>query len=207
MKAFNYIVSVLFISGFFIISCNQPAKETTSGSIAITESQGDKIVFIDIDTLLSKYDLYKDSKASLEAQSKTAEASLGTKIEAFQKRVAKLQQDFAQAQQNAASIAPVELKKLEEKFMTQQQNLAKEEESLMKQRDNAARELETKLQELQKDLQDKIDVYLEKVAEEKQYNLVLMKGVGGSVMYGRKTLDITEETLKALNEQYSKDKK
>lgn len=64
------------------------------------------------------------------------------KIEAFQKRVAKFQQELAQIQQNAANIAPVDLKKMEEKYGQQQQNLAKEEEALMKQRDNAAMDLD-----------------------------------------------------------------
>ena len=91
---------------------------------------------------------------------------------------------------------------MEEKFGQQQQNLAKEEESLMKQRDNAAIELEGKLLETQKDLQKKIDDYLDKLAEEKGYDLVLMKGSTGSVMYGKATLDITEETVKRLNEEY-----
>ncbi|MCZ2338321.1 MAG: OmpH family outer membrane protein [Chitinophagales bacterium] len=157
---------------------------------------GDKIVYIDIDTLLNKYELYLDKKAALEEQSKAAEKSLSGKIEAFQRKMAKFQQEIANIQQNAASYAPVELKKLEEKYAQQQMNLAKEEESLMKQRDNAAMDLESKLQETQKDLQNKIDEYLEKVAETKGYDYVLMKGVGGSVMFGRKALDITQETLR-----------
>lgn len=59
------------------------------------------------------------------------------------------------------------------------------------------------MQETQKDLQTKIDAYLDKIAEEKGYDFVLMKGAGGSVMFGRKTLDITESTLKQLNDEYA----
>jgi len=77
----------------------------------------------------------------------------------------------------------------------------------MKQRDNAAMELDKKLQETQKDLQDKIDDYLAKIAEEKGYDFVLMRGAGGSVMFGRKALDITQETLRVLNEEYAATKK
>ena len=97
----------------------------------------------------------------------------------------------------------------EEKYGQQQQNLAKEEEALMKQRDNAAMDLEKKLGETQKDLQKKIDEYLVKIAEEKGYDFVLMKGAGGGVMFGRKALDITEATLNQLNADYdaSKNKK
>ncbi len=209
MRTYKYIVSIFILTGLTLVSCKDTATIPNENMSTTTTDQQEqpRIVHVDIDTLLNKYELYQDRKASLETESKAAESSLGAKIEAFQNRVAKMQQEFAQAQQNAANIAPVDLKKLEEKFMKQQQNLAKEEESLMKQRDNAARDLDNKLQTLQKDLQDKIDDYLAKIADEKGYDYVLMKGVGGSVMYGRNTLDITEETLKALNEAYQESKK
>ncbi len=208
MRSILNIVSIAAFTGLAFVSCNKPAAtETKSATSATTETVSDKVVFIEIDTLLSKYNLYLDKKSELEGQSKTAEKALAGKIEAFQKRLAKFQQDVVEIQQKANTIAPVELKKMEEKFGQQQQNLAKEEESLMKQRDNASMELEGKLLETQKDLQKKIDDYLEKLAEEKGYDLVLMKGSTGSVMFGKASLDITDETVKRLNEEYETTKK
>ena len=204
------ILNILPVLLFFIItttSCNKPGSGTeTTATPAATTPVSDKIVYIDIDTLLNKYNLYLDKKSELEGQSKTAEKALAGKIEAFQRRLGKFQQEIGEIQQKANTIAPVELKKIEEKYAQQQQNLAKEEESLMKQRDNAALDLDKKLQETQKDLQKKIDDYLAKVAVEKGYQLVLMKGAGGSVMYGDKVLDITDATLKQLNDEYSSTK-
>ena len=203
MRSILNIVAIAAFTGLAFVACNKPAStETTPAGTTTTETGSDKIVFIDIDTLLNKYNLYLDKKSELEGQSKTAEKALAGKIEAFQKRLGKFQQDVVEIQQKANTIAPVELKKMEEKFGQQQQNLAKEEESLMKQRDNAAIELEGKLLETQKDLQKKIDDYLDKLAEEKGYDLVLMKGSTGSVMFGKASLDITEETVKRLNEEY-----
>lgn len=204
----NSIIAIAFLS-ILISACNKPAATPSGESPESSTVGSDRIVYIDIDTLISKYNLYLDKKSELEAQSKAAEAALAGKIEAFQKRVGKFQQELGQIQQNAANIAPVDLKKMEEKYGQQQQNLAKEEEALMKQRENAAMDLESKLQVTQKDLQTKIDEYLDKIAEEKGYDFVLMKGAGGSVMFGKKSLDITEATLKQLNDEYAatKDKK
>jgi outer membrane protein len=203
MRSIFNIVSIAAFVGLAFMACNKPASsDAAPATTSSTDTNTDKIVFIDIDTLLSKYNLYLDKKAELEGQSKTAEKALAGKIEAFQKRLGKFQQDVVEIQQRANTIAPVELKKMEEKFGQQQQNLAKEEESLMKQRDNAAIELEDKLLETQKDLQKKIDDYLDKLAEEKGYDLVLMKGSSGSVMFGKASLDITLETVKRLNEEY-----
>ncbi len=196
------------LSTLLFVACNKSGQTaTTASDSTATTPMSDKIVFIDIDTLLSKYNLYLDKKSELEAQSKTAEKALSGKIEAFQRRLAKFQQEVAEIQQKANTIAPIELKKMEEKYAQQQQNLAKEEESLMKQRDNAAMDLDKQLQATQKNLQEKIDVFLDKIAEEKGYDLVLMKGSSGSVMYGRATLDITQETVTRLNEEYGATKK
>lgn len=203
LKLLTFIAFV----GLVFLACNKPAQTTPTGSASESDGSSLKVVYINIDTLLSKYNLYLDKKSDLEGQSKTAEKALAGKIEAFQRRLAKFQQEVVDIQQKANTIAPVELKKMEEKYAQQQQNLAKEEESLMKQRDNAAMDLDKQLQLTQKDLQDKIDDYLAKIAEEKGYDLVLMKGSTGSVMYGRATLDITEETVKRLNDEYDSAKK
>jgi outer membrane protein len=204
MKSLCSYTSVSVFLFLLMMSCKQaPAPASTAAPTGGTST----IVYIDIDSLISKYDLYKERKTELEGQSKTAEQALAGKIEAFQRRVGKFQQELAQIQQNANNIAPVELRKIEEKYGMQQQNLAREEESLMKQRDNAAMDLEKKLQETQKDIQKKIDEYLVKIAEEKGYDYVLMKGAGGSVMFGKSSLDITNETITKLNEEYASSKK
>lgn len=204
MKSIPALFSFTVLAVLLVTSCKPASAPADKGTSA---AGGLKIVYIDIDTLINQYDLYKDRKAELESQSKTAEQALAGKIEAFQRRVGKFQQDLAQIQQNADKIAPVELKKMEEKYAQQQQNLAREEESLMKQRDNAAMGLDKQLQETQKDIQKKIDEYLAKIALEKGYDYVLMKGAGGSVMFAKNSMDITSETISKLNEEYQASKK
>ena len=201
--------SVLNISLFTIIillsfsACKEKQSiGVTTGTVSESSSESPRIVFLNIDTLLANYDLYLDRKAELEEQAKSAEKTLAGKIEAFQRRIGKFQQEVAEIQQKANTIAPIELKKLEEKYAQQQQNLGKEEESLMKQRENAAMELDKKLGETQKDLQEKIDDYLAKIADEKGFDMVLMKGAGGSVMFGKSSIDITKDVVKALNDEY-----
>lgn len=204
MQSLSKLSAFTFLFILFTMSCKQASAPAPNAAPAAASSA---IVFIDIDSLISKYDLYKERKAELEGQSKTAEQALAGKIEAFQRRVGKFQQELAQIQKNANNIAPVELRKIEEKYGLQQQSLAREEESLMKQRDNAAMDLDKKLQETQKDIQKKIDEYLVKIAKEKGYDYVLMKGAGGSVMFGKESLDITNETIAKLNEEYAAGKK
>lgn len=202
----NKIIGLCILCVFTIfVSCKKP--EATPQTITGIDSSAVKIVFIDLDTLLEKYQLYLDKKAQLEEQSKSAESALAGKIEAFQKRAQKFQAEVMEIQQKANTYAPVELKKLEEKFGKQQENLAKEEEALMKQRESVAIELEKKLIETQNNIQKNLDDYLEKIAGLKGYTFILKKGSLGGVMYGDKSLDITMETAEALNEEYNNTKK
>jgi outer membrane protein len=202
----NKFVGFLALSALLIVFSCKDSK--VSAPVATTTNAGSlNIVFIDLDTLLEKYDLYQDKKEQLESQSKSAEEALGGKIEAFQKRAQKFQVEVMEIQQKANTIAPVELKKLEEKFGKQQENLAREEEALVKQRESLAIELEKKLLETQNEIQKTLDDYLAKVAKEKGYSYILKKGNLGGVMFGDPGLDITLETAEALNKEYEDSKK
>lgn len=202
----NKFIGFLAFTAFLIfISCEE---QKVSAPVPSNGAAGSlTIVYIDLDTLLEKYDLYRDKKEQLESQSKSAEQALGGKIEAFQKRAQKFQTEVMEIQQKANTIAPVELKKLEEKFGKQQENLAREEEALVKQRESVAIELEKKLLETQNEIQKTLDDYLAKIAKEKGYSYILKKGNLGGVMYGDPGLDITLETAEALNKEYQSAKK
>lgn len=197
---FTYLtlITVLMLG---IISCNksgQPTSTTTSESVSA------KIVFVNVDSLLQGYDLYKEQKKLLEDESSSTEKSLSSKIEAFQKRSMKFQKEVYETQQKAQNIAPIELQALEKKYNAQGENLAKEEQALMKQRDDAALGLDKKLTDLQVKLINNIDTYLEKLANEKGYDYILRKGDIGGVMFGKKEFDITNDAIKGLNDEHSK---
>ena len=61
---------------------------------------------------------------------------------------------------------------------------------------------ERRIQEKKRSSQEKA-----KLAEEKGYELIIKKGSTGSLMYGTKSLDITDEVVKRLNSTYNEKKK
>lgn len=195
-----------FALGFMAIATLSftACKEKTAGGETSGNNSGmTSVVFLNIDTLLEKYTLYQESKTLLEDESRKADQALAGKVETFQKRAYDFQRRLQEVQQRSQELAPVQIQALEQKFAAEQQKLAKEEADLNARRDNAARELETKLIDLQKNLKDKIDAHLEKIAAERGYDYVLIKGSGGGVLFGKSTLDITEQTIKELNDQHA----
>jgi outer membrane protein len=203
MKKLSFL-SLFILAALFLMNC-QPQQ----APIAFNPSQtaGGKVVYVNLDTLLDKYNLYQDSRKQLENEAKNAEGALAGKIEAYQKRAADFQRQVGETQQKANELAPVELQRLEAEFGGKQRKLQEEEMALGKQRENSAIELDKKVAELQKNLKNKIDLYLEKISAERGYDYVLIKGSSGSVLYGNKALDITEETIKAINDTYASEKK
>jgi outer membrane protein len=206
------ILTIIALGCLCFMACKQQSNPGTSNTntpltTSDTTAALDKIVYVDIDTLLSKSELYKVKKTELENQSKVAEKALAGKIQAFQTRLQQFQKEVADIQQKAPSIAPVELKKMEEQYAQKQMTLAKEEEALYTQRDNAALDLEKKLMVAQEDIKKNIDEYLEKLAKEKGYDLILIKGATGAVMYGNPRMDITNLVVQQLNVQYNQKNK
>jgi outer membrane protein len=202
-------VYVVFLMGALaLVQCNKPTNPTPSVTFNPSQAAGGKIVFVNLDSLYNKYNLYNDTKKQLDDDYKKADAAFGAKMQGFQKRAGDFQRRVVETQQRAQDIAPVELQKLEAQFGAEQKRLGEEEAALAKQRDAALGELEKKIQDLQNNLKTKIDGYLEKIATERGYDYVMIKGSAqGGVLYGNKSLDITEEAVKALNEAYATEKK
>ncbi len=201
--AFLSIVTIAFIT-----SC-KPSDQSAATAVntGVTSDLNTRIVFVNQDSLLEKYDLYKENKVELEAESIKAQNSISSKLEGFQRKVEKFQKKVYETQQRAATLAPVELQRLEQQFAKEQESLAKEEQNLVQQRDNSAMELEKKIIGLQAKLKSRIDEYLSEVAAEKSYDYVLIKSNGGGILYGNDKLDITDDVVKILNERHAVDKK
>ena len=200
------IYALLLAGTFALMHCKPSTAPVTFNP---SSAAGGKIVYVNLDTLTTKYNLYVDIKKQLEDDYKKADAAFGAKMESFQRRATDFQRRMVEIQQRAQDIAPVELQKLEAQFGAEQKRLGEEEAALGKQREVALGELDKKIQELQKNMKGKIDTYLEKIAAERGYDYVMIKSVaqGGGVLYGNKNLDITEEAIKSLNDAYAAEKK
>lgn len=202
---------VLCLCCVVILTTSCKDKTATTGATeqstsANANSVHPKIVYVNIDTLLAKYDLYIEKKKELEGQSAAAEKNITGKIESFQKRLGNFQKEVYETQQRAGNISPVDLKKIQEEFGRREQTLASEESALVKQRDAAAADLDKKLSDLQIKLKENIDNYLGKIAKERDYDYILSKGLGQSVLFGRESFDITKEAVATMNEDYAKTK-
>jgi len=165
---------------------------STSSSAAVTAE--DKIVFVNSDTLLAKYEYFKDLRTKMETKGKAAENDLAAKTQAFQREVQQYQQ-----QQNTMAA--------DERAATEQR-LSRKQQELQVYQQNAGAALQNEQAKEQEILYDKVADYLKEYAKGKGYKMVLTYAKGNSaILFADESLDVTKEVVTGLNAGYAKDKK
>ncbi|WP_158796838.1 OmpH family outer membrane protein [Pedobacter sp. L105] len=181
-------------------SCqNKDNKDAATSTSAKTETPaavktGEPIVYVNSDSLLTKYEYFKDLKVKLDAKSKAAQADLAGKQQAFQREVAQYQQtqNTLPADQKAAT----------------EQRLQRKQQELQAYQQNAGQALQSEQATEQEKLYNKIADYLKIYAKDKGFKMVLTYQKGNSaILFADPSLDVTSEVIVGLNEGYKADKK
>ena len=184
------IVSVLSACGNKDAKTDATAAKTSGATVAADE----KIVYVNSDSLLTKYEYAKDIKAKMETKGKAAESDLVAKGQAFQRE---LQQYQAQANGLPA----------DQRAATEQRLQCKDQE-LKAYQQNAGAALQNENAKEQEALYNKIADYLKTYAKTKGYKMVLTYSKGNSaILFADASLDVTSEVIVGLNEGYKSDKK
>jgi len=182
-----------------------------SNSLEITSSESDKsfpklitdttllknakIAYINIDSLNEKYEYIKDKSKEIRGRQSAIEGSLNSMYTTFQQEVADLQQ-AAQA-----GIRPEsELKKEEARLQQKQMEIANKEKQLQV--------LGEEVAATQSDMLQNVSKFIERYNNNKfDYILAYTTNNISSVLYANSSLEITNEIVNGLNEEYRKNKK
>ncbi len=185
-------ISILFVALSAVIwGCDKSSSTTTAGGKQVAG----RIVYVNTDTLLAKYDYYKDIQKEFEQKGFALENDLKNRATTFQNKVALFQR---QAQQGGLT---------QEQGQTAQMQLAQEEQNIMAYRDNASRALAADQAKQTEELLNNIQSYLKEFNTGDKYDMVIGYSKGGGVLYAKEDLDITKSVLEGLNKKYADDKK
>jgi outer membrane protein len=183
-------LSVLFAAS--IAACDKPKTNDKAAASATTAKE--PIVYVNSDTLLSKYEYAKDMNKRLADKATTAKNDLGSRGQAFQREV-------AEYQKNSNTMPADQRQTTEQRLQRQQQDLQGYQQNATAQFQNDQASENTKLY-------DKIADFVKGYAKEKGYKLVLTYSKANpTVLYGDASLDVTADVTKKLNEAYAKEKK
>lgn len=187
------VLGIALTAGLYACNQNAPAKSTAAPA-ENSVSASNEIVYVNSDSLLTNYEYFKNVRAQFEEKAKKAQADLQAKGTAFQREV-------AEYQKNAGTMSADQRANTEER-------LARKQDELGQLNQNASASLAQQEAEENEKLYNRVSDFLKKHAEEKGYKMVLTYSTSNpTVLFADKSLEITEQVLKGLNEEYAKEKK
>ena len=150
---------------------------------------GLRIVYVNADSILTRFDYYKKLRSNMEAKARRSEQELESEAR-------KLELEYADAQKRAQGMSQEQLAALEQGLMRKQQNI-------MMLRENLSKELADEEEKLDKILRQKVQAYFKRLSKQEGYDYVLSYHYGSNVVYGNQTHDITARVIADLNREYA----
>ncbi len=194
MKYLSLVLNVVLLVAVIILYVLHfsGAKVESTSSPSDTSNVNLKFAYITSDSVLKHYEYLKVNRDQLEAKTKKMDQDLRNRTEG-------LRNEINAYQRNVSSMTLGQARATEEDLGKKQQNLQLYQQSLQQQlmQDEAR---------LNKELYDRITVFLKKYGQERGLQVVLKFDPTSDVLFGSPGLDITDDVIKRLNDEYKLEK-
>ena len=190
------IISLVAVVVFGILTLNGGKDTAVQAEGAAVETAAAKgaIVYVDLDRILTEYDMANDLRSVVETKVQNIQAEVTRRGKKLENDVVDFQNKIDKGLMTR-SVAEVQSQKL------QQQELEFNNYAAQKQQ-----EINEEQVVMMNQLGDAIQTYLTKYNEEMQYAMILTNSGGAPVITADAALDITDDVLAGLNEEYIKSK-
>ncbi len=169
------------------------AKKTEQKAKGTDPSKLPNYRYVDIDTILSQYNLSKDFNEQMLSMQNDLEGKLRQKQSGLQSMASKMQQKY----QNNGYSSQAE-------FEQDQRKLANAQSSAEREASQLQEKYQKDVMDMQKSVEDSVTSYIKIYNEKYGYDAIFMKS---ATLYIDPALDITADIVKGLNERYNKVKK
>ena len=196
MKKTNFILNgfLALAIGLVFAQCagNNNASTTSAPVAGATGSSNMKIAFVEIDSLLTKYNFWNDLSEQMlkkEENSRTTLNEKGKKLEAEVR-------EFERKIQNNGYASRERAEQEQARLMKQQQELQELQQKL-------ANDLAAENQKNSLELRDSINSFLNEYNKTKGYDLIISNTAFDNLLYGNPAYNITNEIVEGLNARYN----
>jgi outer membrane protein len=199
MKKLSVILfSVLFLAiaalYFLHFTGTGKTKKSNTGSV-VTGTPAQGIAFINIDSVIYKFDMFYDRRNDLMEKQKKAEAEMNSKGSQYEKAARDYQEKVSKGLVTRAQAAEME------------QALLQQQQELVNLRDNLQSNLMEEEQVMNRQIIEYITSYLEENKADYNYQYILGKSFGSVVLFGDSALDISSRVTDGINLKYKAEKK
>ena len=202
MKKTPLILSIIALAGVIALAVLQFASNAKAKApvVAETDASGPQkgaIVYFNLDRVLNEYDMANDLSSVVQTKIQSISEELN-------RRQNRLQSDANSFQEKinkgllTSSVAEVQYQKLQQQDQEFQQYAAQKQQ-----------EMDEEQSVMINQIADAINTYLQKYNEVKQYAMIVSTQgniLSAPIASGDATLDITDELIAGLNEDYIKTK-
>ena len=184
---FNVVLTIAVAILYFLYwKDHRPEPVTTA--VTKTEAPKKPIVYVNVDSLLTKYDFFKDTQKVLESKQFQLQNDLESKGRNLQNKATYFQQRAQTMTQEQGRAAEA--------------SLQQEQQSLVQYRDQATQRLAGEQQKAMGELYDRIAEYIKKYNKQNKYEFVLGYTKGGGILFADQSNDATRQILDGLNKEY-----
>jgi len=195
----NLILIIVLFAGllgiYLLFFLKKDAAPSIPAAALYHKEGGLTVAFINSDTIKSKYLMVLEMQKTLEQKFASLDGDVGARQKALEVKAADLQQKY-----DSRLISQEEAAKQQEYLQMEGKKLY----DLNQQYSAKMAEEESKMNTI---FIDSIDNFLKRYNRTFNFDYILGYSRGGGILYAKDTLDITENVLKGLNEEYLKKSK
>ena len=197
MKNFSLIINVVLLAlvGYLYYAHFSSSKHTAVASQSSCKdscNHGNKVAYIDLDSLQGVYEYYKKIKGEFEHRQTASNDEVANLQKRYQSRAIQLQQKSASMNQQEQETAMKEINQMQQDLQTKKQAL-----------DNQLYGYNSKMKE---DILTRIQNFLKSYNKDGRFSYIFSYEPG-FMFYKDSTLNITQEVIKGLNDLYAQTKK
>jgi len=192
----NLILAVAIASLFVIVLSDGKSDDSQVRDRGRVASGDAKIVYINTDSLLIKYEYARVLSDILIKKEESSRTDLNERVRVFQQDM----NEFQRKLQNNGFLSLERAQNEERRLINKEQELQELNEKFMN-------ELMREQDKMNRELRDTITMLLSSYCVKNSYELVLSNTLGDNVLFAEKDLDITDDVVEILNERYKAGKK
>ena len=196
MKNFKFILNgfMALAFGLMVAQCagNNNAAPTSAPAAGAAGSSNMKIAFVEIDSLLTKYNFWND----LSEQMLKKEENIRTTLNEKGKKLEAEAREFERKINNNGFVSRERAEQEQARLMKQQQELQELQQKL-------TNELAAENQKNSLELRDSINSFLKVYNQTKGYDLIISNTAFDNLLYGNPAYNITNEIVEGLNARYT----
>ena len=195
MKRLNYLMNGLAALALIVLfaqCAGNTDKQTTTAPAQAGGLSEMKIAYVEIDTLLAKYNYCIDLNEAMVKKSENVRLTLNQKASELEKQ----KQEFQTKYQNNAYLS-------QERAQQEYNRIAKLEQDLQNLSNKLQSELMSENEKNSLQLRDSINAFLKEYNKTKGYSMIISNTGFDNLLYADSVYNITREILDGLNARYS----